>query len=346
MDFRENKIEIAMLACGALVILGLFKLFGAMETSPAIAEKAINYEMPHPKSDFAGDFDLEGREIDRRLVDGFAKKKKDEKKADDAKKAAAATAAKPAAKTAAAKAGDAKKKEVDVNVVDGTPDKPLGSDESLNGQTQTVRMTRETAAAGATDKTDEDNKDKLSPDQWRALVLGAPTKENMNKLVAAFGAGETDANTFFGIVEDLMQSQKPDSQSLGLYGLQSVVSARSFALVVHNMDKFDPTVKTAANSYLMAYTQSNRLGSLAQVLQTNDVTVATKGVEVLMAGLQAARNGTAPTSPRDARGEIQAASLTSFARFIPILQNWKKSGDSQLVSLADGALAQLQTTAS
>lgn len=346
MDFRENKIEIAMLACGALVILGLFKLFGAMETSPAIAEKAINYEMPRPKSEFAGDFDLEGREIDRRLVDGFEKKKKDAaKKADDAKKAAAAAVVKPAAKTATA-AADAKKKDVSVNVVEGTPDKPFGSDESYNPQAQTVRMTRETAAANAGDKKEDEDKDKLSPDQWRALVLGAPTKENMNKLVAAFSAGDADANTFFGIVEDLMQSQKADSQSLALYGLQSIVSARSFALVVHNMDKFDPTVKTAANTYLMQYTQSNRLGSLAQVLQTNDVAVATKGVEVLMAGLQQARNGTVPTSPRDARGEIQAASLQSFARFIPILQGWKKSGDSSLVSLADNALAQLQTSAS
>lgn len=342
MNFSENKFELGLVGFFVLAIVGLFQLFGSISSSDQVVPNEISYEMPRPKADLAGDFDLDGREIERNFVNPFDKKKKEAQKEAAKKKAAA-----PAKKPAVAKAEEKKEEtvagnDVDVNIV-GRESERGSSPETAGSGAQHVQI-QNRATAGAAEAADA-NDDRLSPDQWRAMVLGAPTKENMAKLVAAYQEGKVDDGTFYGIIEDLMESQKPESQALALSGLRTVTTAKSFVLVAHKMNELSPQVKSAAQDYLMQYNHNQRLSVLAQVLQMNDVIAVTKASEIVLAGAQRARSGqTVTTTPREARGEVQTASLDSYSRFIPIYQRWAQSGNSTLQALASSVLAQLQQT--
>ncbi|MBX3034417.1 MAG: hypothetical protein KF865_10880 [Bdellovibrionaceae bacterium] len=360
MDFRDNKLELGIGLLVAVMVLGLFQLFGSVKDSPVNEVQDISYEMGRPKSEMIGEFGLGGREIDRRYVNPYAKKAA--QAAADAKNVkpaatnpAAAQAAAAKAKQAAAAAARARQqqqrpmvwvKRPNSNAPTGRDGRHLSGDGSDGGPIYSnpneVAGNRNKEDTGVDNK--NDNKDQLSPDQWRALLAAQPTKENMNKLVEALGRREVDETTFYSIIDGLMKSQKKEDQTLALYGLGRVGTAKSFAYIATAADTLPADMQPAAQQLMMSYAAPARHGALKQALQMNDPVVALKAAQVVLAGAQAAKNGDSVVSdPRQGRGDIRQSNTTSFASFAPIFQKWATSGDATMQGIANQILGLLPT---
>ena len=97
MNYSERKIEMSILGLSILMVGALVYLFKAPVQNIVAEVQEIIYEMPRPKNSFlAALFDLNDREISRKYVNPFDKKKAEAKKAEETKKAPAAVVAKKA----------------------------------------------------------------------------------------------------------------------------------------------------------------------------------------------------------------------------------------------------------
>ncbi|MBO9668510.1 MAG: hypothetical protein J7501_17060, partial [Bdellovibrio sp.] len=121
MDFTDKKLEIAILTMAAVLVGSL----GYVLKSPvqsAIQNAEISFEMVRPKSFLAALFDLGDREVSRKYVNPFDKKKDDKTAAVAPKGTEIPKPAAAAAKAIAKKADDKKKEDekkptVEMNVV-------------------------------------------------------------------------------------------------------------------------------------------------------------------------------------------------------------------------------------
>jgi len=354
MENTNRYLTGMALAAAAIVFGASMLLHGAAKTYRPL-EPDITYNMPRPKSNslFSFLFGLDGRDIQYKEINPFKDKNKaaangsvrkdlknapkiDAKKAADAKKNTAQ-------KTATQ---DKKKPEVKVNVVEAPHHEGLGGDSANTNNDYQPGNNQYAPGANPADANGGNNaKDAgLSAAQWRALVLGQPTKQNIDKLVEAFNNKEVDAGTLYLIMNDLLQSSNSGSQSMGIYMAQSVPSLKSFSAVADNYDKLDSNNKKSADSYLATYMQGSRLSIMALALQSNDTVVVSRAVQVMVTGLQTAKNGGTTTSdPRSGRGVTVSGTKNNYAQFIPILQNLEKSSDSSVAGLAQSALSQIQS---
>lgn len=345
MSFADKKLEIAI-AGFAIVMLGGMGYLLKSPVQSAMKEMEIVYEMPRPKSILAALFDLGDREISRDYKNPFTKKKVDEKKSE-----AKAVAQKPAVKPVAKKPQEAKKTvaaekkpSVMVNVV-GADEGPAAFDESFdfNGSGGAGAVKPQTAANSKSAVVEVQAG--LSGDQWRALIQAQPTKENVAKLVVAYGNQEVDEQTFFVIVTDLLRNNKSETQALGLMALKGSYSARSFALAAQYFDQLTPEVQQQATAYMMTYAASGRLGMLATALKSENSDVVAAATQVVLNGYQAAKTGqAAAVDPRASRGDVVVNSVANYSQFIPVFQQLAQSQDGDIVSIASAALSQIQTS--
>ncbi|HWU43178.1 MAG TPA: hypothetical protein VN132_07065 [Bdellovibrio sp.] len=349
MSFSDNKLEMAILSLVIVLIGGLGYLFKT-PVQAALATAELIYEMPRPKSFFASFFglNLEGREVSRKYVNPFEKKKADAKKAAE-EKSKANLAAKPAdkKKADAKKTADAAKKpKVEMKVV-GKDTPPVSTGDIGGGSGSGGGAMPQIAAANNSPNANDKGKDSgMSADQWRALISGQPTKENVAKLINAHETQEVDDATFYTIVSDLLRNNKSETQALGLYAATSVYSTQSFATVASHYDQLSHDNQSAAKSYLMSYATSSHTNALLGALKTNNATVVELATQVVIQGYQAAKSGTATTSdPRNARGNVNVSSnpVADYSKFIPIFQQLAQSSDAAIASLANSALSQIQS---
>lgn len=356
-----NRYVSGMVLAAAIVVFGgFFFLRGAVKTTQE-ADFDMSYTMPRPKSALYNFFfGLEGREIERKEVDPFKAKREAAEKlaaksAEAAKNAPKMNAQNPANKNAAKAAPQAasatktngqKKAEVKVNVVNSAPESSLNSGDLDSGnqlQSGGAQGIVYTANGAATDNAKE-KIDLLSASQWRALVLGQPTKENVLKLVSAFNNKEVDVTTLYQIMGDLMQSSNSESQNLGLLIAQSVPSLKSFSAVSENYEKFDAGTKQAADTYLMTYMQNSRLSILAMALQAEDSQVVARAAQVMVAGLEQVKKGGKNSRQESGRGIVSSSTGNhSYSGFVGILQELTKNADGSIAALAQNALAQIQS---
>lgn len=333
MDFRENKFEIGVALLAVVFIAGMFRFVSGSGADANLETEEISYEMPRPKSDLIGEFGLGDREIDRQYMNPFDKKSQPIA-ATPAPPLQKKAVQKPIAKTGTAKASEAKKPESNMRVVDAAKNAGLSPDFG-QGSVQEILLNKTTYQT--TGQVDDSKKDDiLSPDQWRALLSGQPTKENMDKLAAALANGETDEATFYGIVEDLLKSQSKDKQSLAVYGLRKVQNAKSFMFASHLVGALPADVKSGVEQFLQSYSDKSKHSALMQVLQSKDRESAVLAANVVLAGLKTSGSG---TDSRGFRGEPQTQSTGQWQTFVPLFQRWANSGDASLQALAASILA-------
>ena len=346
-----NKYLTGMILATAAVAFGGFSfLRGAVKTYDQV-DPDISYSMPRPKSAlYTLLFGLEGREIQYKEKDPFKnqkqnaaagkssirKDKKDVPKIDPKKIAKAAT---PFAAP--------KKPEVKVNVVNSAPADPsiasAGAAHPDSAGPGAVANAQAAVAAAAAQDAVRKNAETLSAAQWRALVLGQPTKENIAKLVEAFNRREVDVNTLYQIMNDLMQSSNTETQSAGLLLAQAIPSLKSFSVVAENYEKLSAPGKLAADVYFLTYMQTSRLPILALALKSSETVVAHRAAQVMVAGLASIKNPAGKADPRSGRGVVASGGTTSvYSQFIPILQQLIQGGDSSIAGLAQNALSQIQ----
>lgn len=347
MSFTDKKFEIAILTLVAVLVGGL----GYLMKSPvqAVLNNAeVVYEMPRPKSFLAALFGLglEDREIDRKYVNPFDKKKADDKKktadAKDAKKPAAP--AQVAAKKADAKKADAAKKpSVDVKVVGNDAHNGLtGSDiaKGTDGAGAGAIANNNVPNTGAANDPNDENT--LSGAQWSALLSAQPTKENAYKMVTAFISGKLDGASFYSIVNGLLKSTKADTQAVGLYALSPVYTSQGFTVVAENYELLSTANKNTAMNYMQSYGTKNASGALVGALKSNNATVVDHASDVIVQAYQSKLIA----DPRNTRGDVVSTSTPTAETYKPYIQTLKQlvnGSDSEIASIASDALSKMQS---
>lgn len=351
MGHTNRYVTGMILAAATVVFGGFFFLNGAVKTIRH-SEFDMSHSMPRPKSALYNFFfGLEGREINRQEINPFKGKtakteaagvRKEVPKIDPKKQAAALKPVLPIPAPIIAKG------EVKVNIVNASPEStlPASNDVAAEAPAQGSVQVQNTIvnAQGGEAQTD---KDTMSAAQWRAMVVGQPTKANVMKLITAFNNKDVDAAALYMIMNDLMQSSNAETQGLGLLIGQSIPSLRSFTIVSSNYDKLEATVKKSADAYMATYMQPSRLSILAMALQSDDSQVVVHAAQVMVAGLEKVKSGQAPANDGNrydtGRGVVAASTGKSYTQFVSILQNLVASGDSSVVALAQNALTQIQS---
>lgn len=347
MSFTDKKLEIAIFATAAVFVAGIGYLVKA-PVQRAMVNADLVFEMPRPKSFLASLFDLGGREVSRNYVNPFDKKKDEAKKADDKKAPAAAQPAAVAAATA--KKADSKKKDdptkkpsVDINVVQADPTKRIGGSDigpTSNGGSvvqvaNTPNVNKPSDSGTPADK-------KVSAEQWRSLVLGQPTQANVNKMVAAYMAGDMKDAEFYAITKELMHNTNVETQTLGLSAVSSFYTLNAFAAVATSYSVLPTEVQTKADAYLLGYANSARLGILATSLKSSSTEVVEMASQIVLKGYQAAKENVGNGENNGASGSKDNA-VANYTRFVAIFQTLAQSTDSEIASLANSALSQIQS---
>ncbi|WP_413568724.1 hypothetical protein ACLWBD_14580 [Bdellovibrio sp. HCB117] len=346
MGFKDNKLETAIIGL-SIVMVGALGYVLRTPVQSAIAELEVIYEMPRPKTSFlAALFDLGDREISRKYVNPYAKKKEDAKKTADAKNAAVPV--KPVAQKKAEakkKADEAPKKTVDVQIVGADEPTGFGDDGFMNSGTGSGQQFVDNSGNN-NPKNEQTGADKetLTGDQWQARLRAQPTAENVAQLVAAFSRSEVSESIFYSIVADLYSSNKAETQALGLEAVKSLYNSRSFAVTAKYYEQMTPELKSKADKYLAGYAVTARLGILKSVLQSNDSSVVEAALQVVIEGYQSAKGGVTPnTDPRNSRGDVTTNAVAGYSQFVPLFQQLAQSSDATIANLAATGLGQLQT---
>lgn len=348
MGLSDRKLEIAITGLAAVMVVGLgYLLKTPVQAVLGAQEQDIVYEMPRPKNSFfATLFDLGDREIDRKYVNPFAKKKvKDDKKpVSTAKIGVTAPKAVAQQKQDKKKTEAEPKKKVDVQIVGADTAKNFGDDGFWNNNgTGRQHLVNNDGGPAPTDS--KDKKNTMDGNQWRVLLMAQPTKENVNKLIEAYSNNEVDDQTFYGIVTDLFRNNKPEVQSYGLTAVKSAYNVKSFTVTTQYYDQLAPEVQQQAHLYLMSYGVGGRLPILLTALQSSDAEVVSVAAQVVMEGHKKAKDGvSSATDPRASRGDVMVNTVSSYTKFVPVLQHLSHSQDASIASVATSALNEIQST--
>jgi hypothetical protein len=299
--------------------------------------------MVRPKSFLASLFDLGDREVSRKYVNPFDKKK-DDKTAAAPKGTEIPKPAAAAAKAVAKKADDKKKEEekkptVEMNVVSADATNRI-ADSDVGSGGGAAEAGGVAADNNKKDKAQEDTK-KMTADQWRSLVLGQPNSTNVNKMVAAYMAKELSDTEFYGIVKELLHNSNTETQGLGLSAVSSFYNSNAFAVTAESYSVLPQDLQTKADAYLLGYANSGRLGILASSLKSTSTTVVSLAAQLVVKGYQNAKSNVVTTDARNRTGSTN--SVASYTQFVAIFQSLSQSTDSEIASLANSALSQIQT---
>lgn len=336
MNFEDNKLEFGIGALAVVLIAGLFHAFSGFGSHPHAEAQEISYEMPRPKSDLVGEFSLGDREIERREI--LLKKQaeaEEKKKAEEVKAKAVAKAAVEAAKKAAVQ----KSPQTKINVVQ-RDDKHMTQDQRLSAPT-TVNsaFNNQARQTAATQDGNTDKKATLTPGQWLALLISAPTQDNMSKLVEALHSGEISDDGFYGIVDHMLKSNNAKEQTVAFFGLSQDMDIQSFDFMVKEESSLTSSQQTVTEQYLNSFASVNR-GALAAAVQSSDLTVALKAAQVVLAGVEAA--GSSAQGSSNSSGGVHTTSLSDWSNFIPIFQHLsQQAGNANLQSISNNILTLL-----
>lgn len=348
MSFADKKLEMSILGLSIIMVAGVSYLLKSPIKSVIEDVEAVIYEMPRPKNSFlAALFDLGEREVSRKYVNPFAKKKEEVKKAPEAAKTAAVTPKKAVAQVAKKeqkKSEEVQKKQVDVQVVGDAPETKWEDDGffATTGQNKS----RVAGSGGSSEKKiqTQQTKNNMSGAQWRSLLMAQPTTENVSKFLQAYQVQEVDDQTFYQVVGDLFRSNKVETQALGLSAVKFVYSPVSFSLTAQHYEQMTPELQQKAHEYLMSYGVAGRLPFLMSVLQGNNPVAVEAAVQVVVDGYSKAKDGVVPTAdPRIVRGEVATNSVAGYSKFVPIFQQLAQSADAGIANIAKSALSQIQT---
>jgi hypothetical protein len=342
MDLRDSKFEFMILVAAVALMIAMLTLFKSLGTTSHFETKNITYEMPRPvKSELISDFDLGDREIVRNYINA---KEKNAPPAAAKNKPVASVPKKNAVKADKKSAKTEEKRPVlAVNIISGTESAnvSVNTPTTYGNNGKTVATPTDDANAPTDPNADKkDNKTTVSLAEWRKILMAQPTTENVNKFLTAFHNRELTAHDFYQLSQELILTKEKSHQAAGLYALQGVNSATSFAIVAKQLDILTPENHPTGQQILLAYSQPNRLIYLAQDLQTSDPVVVKRAAESITAGLELAKSGHALQDPRTARGTgvTGASAIQPYNQFVPFFEHWKQNGDPTQMSLADAFL--------
>lgn len=340
----SRRIEIGIAACALLLVAGLGHVLRQVDHKVGLDNLVENYVMPRPKALFSALFSLDGREIQRKHVNPFAKKDSEAAKAPVAK----LDGPKPGASPKKAKASNKSKSEnksaeVSMQVVEETAGTLTGFDGLGAGAVVSDRAPQSPVTQALQDQPENNgSKEELAPSQWRALLLAQPTEENINKFIQAYGSGAVTAQDFYQISSELLASNKTEVQALGLKAIAAFPSLRSFKVLVGFESQADASLDAEVAKAFKSYEQSSRSGVLFAALASQETAVVSRAIEISVNSFQVARSGS--QAGRGERGQSEFV-INSYARFVPVFQSLAQSSDGVIAQNAAEALSLFQVVA-
>ena len=330
--------------------LGLLMVFATMiKTTPreVVATEDETYAMVRP-TDYTGDFDLTGREIDRTIIGG--KKAKPVTDAVVAKDDAKAKAA------AAKKAADDKKKQANAKKKPGSlqltnvDTRENGTHFSVDtvdtrNKAQERASSFDAAVAPKNDQTaapDDNQKGSVkSASEWRAVLHSTPTKSFADEFNAAHARHEVEDSVFYQISLELFSDTAADRHNIGLYILQKDQSLVSFSFLAKAYSKVNETLQKDLWSILLTYASSAKFAGLAAAMNSADLLVVKLATDVL--NVAVSNVATATQASRDGRAVAGVSSVASLQIFIPILTRLSASTDQGIVQIANQLLSRIRS---
>lgn len=339
MSIAEKKLELFIAAFVLMLVWGVSSLMKNW-ASPRSFGSDIVYEMPRPKGFKGTEFDLSDREIDRRFVNPFDKKKAEEAKAQAKgsaeKNAIAAKASAEAAKKveAARKAEADRKAKVTARIIEREKQAALAADaarkaqEQQHAQVQAQLVAGAAAAQQANNTTKEDNK--RSPDQWKALVLAQPTQANIKAMYSAVVAKELDQDTYFSVMDSLLMNPKSETQEAGIYAASLVGNPTAFSHVAQHEETLSASVKDGnAKKFFSSYAVAAKLDVLASILKMTDIDTVLKGI-VVAKEAKSTKGGVTSTDP----SVLNAYSTAFDTKLKKILETLAANTSNQQIAAA------------
>jgi hypothetical protein len=352
MSYLEDKFEFVIFTLALLLFSALVYVAKAPQHLKATGGDEVVSEMPRPRSFWANLFGigLEDREIQRKYINPFDVKKGVDKKniVKAGEIANQASTAKPKQDLKKTAGSEDKKPHIAINIVGddrtGLSDLDMGS--KSWSQSKRMHSSASSRITSEEDKSKASDKNKLSADQWRSLLLGQPTKENMAKFINAYSSLEVDESTFYLITNELLHDPKSDLQLLGLSAASSFYTSNSFSTVASVFDQLNADNQSKAQAFLMSFSTSQRSNILLGVLKSSNPVVVDLATQVVLKGFHDSSSGSVGiVDPRNSRGDInETANLVSdYQKFIPIFKQLAKGSDPTIADIANSALKQIQT---
>jgi hypothetical protein len=364
----ERSFINAMIGIVAIALFLSFLILKPQEQKAAsFVDEILTVNMPRPVKDFLLGFSLEGRKIIREIEDLNANQKV--KKATQTESAKNGTkAAVETKKTAAEKKRDenrrreylAKQAEIRnfrLRVVQESDRyrKELVRREldKLNRESQLLEQSagefrKQSNSPEKFEPEDQPEKEKLTADQWKSLVLSQPTQENILRLVNALKMDEIDNLSFIEIATTLIRDNSEEKKKLGVMALTSSLSVESFSSAVKLQSSLTGSLQKTIQDYLFSYNRLQGIVILDQALKSSDVEVRTAAADMISRAVTAIRSGQplfSNSTGRGSRGEASSSTtLNSYRRLLPTLQWLVTNPNLGLTQWAQGLLSQLQST--
>jgi hypothetical protein len=303
--------------------------------------------MIRPQAERLNEFTLDGREIDSRFENPFVKKSVTDADKKNLKPNLVPILKKPTVKkTEQAKKVEAKKKGLQVSVVNRDERRPMDSETDAEYMAR-VNNQNNNKVANNENKKQTDAEKEAEKNKKRSLaefvdLLTDPKPERIGQLVTAIKNGDIETRELYNFLDKMMSSDKPNVQSVGIYLAYYVPTVESFKMVVLHQEKLNPEVKAYSDQFLTSFNQPSKLPVLAQALQSNDIKVVLKAGEVVIFGLQNIKNGqTIDYGARSNRGNNEVKSSSFLGYFMPIAELLKSSQDQTVASLGNSLAQQL-----
>jgi hypothetical protein len=354
-----------------IVAIALFLSFLIMrpqdQNKSSFIDEVLTVNMPRPVKDFLLGFSLEGRKVIREIEDlSVNKKEKKIKKIAESKngtKAAVETK-----KTSAEKKRDeARRREYltkqaeirnfRIRVVQESDryrkELVRRELEKLSRESQQLEqyageLQKQNQSAEKFEPEDQPEKEKLTADQWKSLVLSQPTQENILRMVEALKNDEIDSASYLEISSTLIRDNSEEKKKLGVMALTAHLSVENFSMAVKVQGTLTGSLQKAVQDYLFSYNRIQGIAILDQALKSQDTEVRTVAADMISRAVTAIQSGQplfSTSTGRGSRGEASSSTtLNSYRRLLPTLQWLVSNPNLGLTQWAQRLLSQLQSS--
>lgn len=365
MRLSDNQLKGLAVMTSSLAVYLLMAGIGLQPERRVAQFINDSYEMIRPLV-FETSFSLDDRSVDRSInkPDPIIKKVI-KKAAPNAATNSPQQASADAAKTKASEKKGSKEPKVTVDVTDTRQNQDLaevsgdegnlGSEAGSPAYYQNAKVAdrpKSTSVATNTE-TEEDPEQKLSPEQWRVLMLNSPSSVLAGKFIQAKKDGQFSETFFYEVSKELVADSSEAKRKVGLQLLEAEPSSMAFVILSH----FYSTISVAEEKaeffkqYLEGYSQTSRHSDLSQVLAGSDelsIQAAFSVIEIMVS--KAKDNGAEEESPakpkgvRTVRYTASGSQITPEAikKFVPAISKISQGENQNLAGSAQTLLTSLQ----
>ena len=149
----------------------------------------------------------------------------------------------------------------------------------------------------------------FASEQWKQIILDNPTRENMTDFINAYNSGTVETETFFLVVETLLEDARPEAKARGLQALNAVEAYEAFVIAVNFESQLDGNNKVMVTNIINSYSETRKLATLRKVFaKSHQSNILKRANSVLLKSVQ----GVANTGYRDVMIDNSSDSRFSY----------------------------------